>query len=201
MATQHFPEFRNRNMKRTVATKAGGFTLIELMVSMVIGLIVIGAVMALVLSMVRSNKETIAATRLTQELRATSAVITSELQRAGSSGNPFNITDTLALGTVNTSTAGCIIYNYGNAAGTTINRAISLSGGAVYMGTTACGASGTKLSSNNVSISALTFSRSGQSITVTLTGYMPDDPTTAKDENTIVRSYTQTVFAPGLGTT
>ena len=201
MATRHFPEFRNRNMKHTVATKAGGFTLIELMVSMVIGLIVIGAVMALVLSMVRSNKETIAATRLTQELRATSALITSELQRAGSSGNPFDITSTLALGTVNTSTAGCIIYNYGNAAGTTVNRAISLSGGAVYMGTTACGSSGTKLSSNSVSISALTFSRTGQSITVTLTGHMPDDPTTAKDEATIVRSYTQTVFAPGLGTT
>ena len=102
MATRHFPEFRNRNMKHTVATKAGGFTLIELMVSMVIGLIVIGAVMALVLSMVRSNKETIAATRLTQELRATSALITSELQRAGSSGNPFDITSTLALGTVTT---------------------------------------------------------------------------------------------------
>ena len=95
MATQYFPEFRNRTMKRKAAARAGGFTLVELMVAMVIGLIVIGAVTALVLSMVRSNKETIAATRLTQELRATTAVITSELQRAGSSGNPFNITNTV----------------------------------------------------------------------------------------------------------
>lgn len=181
-------------MKRIEASRAGGFTLVELMVAMVIGLIVIGAVTALVLSMVRSNKETIAATRLTQELRATSAVITSELQRAGSSGNPFNIAGTVALGTVNTGTAGCIIYNYGDDAGTTINRAISLSGGAVYMGTTACGSGGTKLSSGSVSISALTFSRTGQRITVTLSGYMPSN-------SSITRSYTQTVFAPGLGAT
>ena len=194
MATRNFPEFRNRTMKRTVSARVGGFTLVELMVTMVIGLIVIGAVTALVLSMVRSNKETIAATRLTQELRATTAVITSELQRAGSSGNPFNITSTVALGTVNTSTAGCIIYSYGDTGGTTVNRAISLSGGAVYMGTTACGSSGTKLSSSSVSISALTFTRSGQRITVTLSGYMPGN-------SSITRSYTQTVFAPGLGMT
>ncbi len=181
-------------MERTVPARAGGFTLVELMVAMVIGLIVIGAVTALVLSMVRSNKETIAATRLTQELRATTAVITSELQRAGSSGNPFNITSTVALGTVNTSTANCIIYSYGDTGGTTVNRAISLSGGAVYMGTTACGSGGTKLSSTSVSVSGLTFVRSGQRITVTLSGYMPGN-------SSITRSYTQTVFAPGLGNT
>ena len=197
MAIENTPEFRNRTMN-TAAARAGGFTLVELMVAMVIGLIVIGAVTALVLSMVRSNKETIAATRLTQELRATSALITSELQRAGSAENPFLITDTVALGTINTSTPGCIIYKYGNAGG---NHSISLSGGAVYLGTTACGSSGTKLSSSRVNISALAFSRSGQRITVTLSGHMPDDPTTSKDEKTIVRSYTQSVFAPGLGAT
>lgn len=180
-------------MNRTAASKASGFTLIELMIAMVLGLIVMGAVIALVMSMIRSNNQTIQSTRLTQELRATAAVITSELQRAGSSGNPFNITTAAALGAVDTGTAGCIIYTYSDMAGTTVNRAISLSGGAVYMGTTACGANGAKLSSGNVSVTGLNFARNGRRITVTLTGQMPSNAT-------ITRSYTQSVFAPGLGT-
>lgn len=172
---------------------AAGFSLIELMVAMVIGLIVIGAVLALVMAMIRTNNQTIQATRLTQELRGTAAVVTSELQRAGSAENPFNLTNAAALGTVDTATANCIIYSYADINGTTVNRAISLSGGAVYMGTTACGSGGTKLSSNNVKVSTLTFSRAGRRIDVTLTGQLPSGDTT------IARSYTQSVFAPGLG--
>lgn len=176
--------------------RARGFTLVELMVAMVLGLIVIGAVLALVLSMIRANNQTIQATRLTQELRATATVITSELQRAGSAENPFNLTTANTLSAVDATTAGCLIYSYSDIAGTTVNRAISLSGGAVYMGTTACGSGGgaRKLSSNGVNISALTFTRSGRNITVTLSGYLPS-------ASTISRSYTQTVFAPGLGMT
>ena len=185
---------RVQHAARAQSRRVSGFTLVELMVAMVLGLIVIGAVLALVLSMLRANNETIQATRLTQELRATATVITSELQRAGSAGDPFNITNTVALGTVDTATAGCIIYSYSDTAGTTVNRAISLSGGAVYMGTTACGNGGTKLNSDSVTISALTFARSGRTINVTLTGYMPSD-------SAITRSYTQSVFAPGLGAT
>lgn len=173
--------------------RAAGFTLIELMVAMVLGLIVIGAVLALVLSMIRSNNQTIQATRLTQELRATAAVITSELQRAGSAENPFDLTASTALAAVNTTTDGCLVYNYSDIAGNTVNRAISLSGGAVYMGTTACGASGaTKLSSDGVNVSLLRFVRTNRNITVTLTGYLPYS-------TGITRSYSQTVFAPGLG--
>ena len=175
-------------------SRMAGFTLVELMVAMVLGLIVIGAVLALVLSMIRANNQTIQATRLTQELRATAAVIASELQRAGSAENPFDLAATGALGAVNASTAGCLIYNYSDDAGVTVNRAISLSGGAVYMGTTACGAGGgaAKMSSNGVTISTLTFTRAGRNITVNLTGYLPS-------ASTITRSYSQTVFAPGLG--
>jgi len=172
--------------------RAAGFTLVELMVAMVLGLIVIGAVLALVLSMIRSNNQTIQATRLTQELRATAAVITSELQRAGSAENPFDLAAANTLGAVNGATAGCFIYNYSDISGTTVNRAISLSGGAVYLGTTACGAGGAKLSSNGVTINAMTFTRAGRNINVTLAGYLPGTPA-------ISRSYTQTVFAPGLG--
>lgn len=186
--------FRNQLKARVAGSKARGFTLIELMIAMVLGLIVMGAVIALVMSMIRSNNQTIQSTRLTQELRATAAVITSELQRAGSAANPFNVTAAQALGGVGTGTAGCITYTYADAAGTTVNRAISLSGGAVYMGTTACGSAGAKLSSSNVTISNLAFCRNGRGITVALTGYMPGNAT-------ITRSYSQSVFAPGLDAT
>ena len=184
----------NANM-RTIGNRRSisGFSLVEMMVGMVVGMIVIGAVLVLVMAIIQSNNQTIKATRLTQELRATAALITSEVQRAGSATNPFNLVAAPALGVVDTSTAGCILFSYGDLSGSTVNRAISLSGGAIYMGTTACGSSGTQLSSDNVAISALTFSRSGRRIDVTLTGTLPEDPS-------IARSYTQSVFAPGLGT-
>ena len=181
-------------MKQTVAPrKAAGFTLIELMIAMVLGLIVIGAVLALSLSMIRANSGTIASTRLTQELRATSAVITSELQRAGSTDNPFNLTATGALGTVTLSNSDtCIRYTYSQG-GATVQRAISLSGGAVYLGTTACGNGGTRLSSNQVNITSLQFTRNGRTLTLSVTGQLPGNAT-------VYRQYSQTVFAPGLGT-
>lgn len=171
-----------------------GFTLIELMISMVLGLIVIGAVLALSLSMIRANSGTIAATRLTQELRATAAAITSELQRAGSAENPFNVTAAMALGTVTlANSSSCIRYSYSQD-GATRNRAISVSGGAVFLGQTGdCGGGGTKLSSNNVSISNLQFTRDGRALTVTVKGEMPGKPA-------VFRQYSQTVFAPGLST-
>lgn len=170
-----------------------GFTLIELMVAMVLGLIVIGAVLALSLSMIRANSDTIASTRLTQELRATVAAITAELQRAGSTDNPYNVTAANALGTITLANSdSCIRYSYSQA-GTTVERAISVSGGAVYLGTTACGGGGTKLSSDQVSVSNLQFTRTGRALTVNITGQIPS-------KAGVYRQYSQTVFAPGLGT-
>lgn len=181
-------------MKQTVApSKAGGFTLIELMIAMVLGLIVIGAVLALSLSMIRANSGTIASTRLTQELRATSAAISSELQRAGSTDNPYNVTAALALGTVTLSDSDtCVRYSYSQG-GATVQRAISISGGAVYLGTTACGNGGTKLSSDQVNITGLQFTRNGRALTLSVTGQLPGNAS-------VYRQYSQTVFAPGLGT-
>lgn len=173
--------------------QAGGFTLIELMIAMVLGLIVIGAVMALSLSMIRANSDTISATRLTQELRATTATITSELQRAGSTDNPFNVTAAEALGAVTlANTDTCIRYSYSQG-GATVNRAISVADGSVYMGSSACGAGGAKLSSDQVNITNLQFSRSGRLLTVNVMGELTAKPA-------VFRQYSQTVFAPSLGT-
>jgi prepilin-type N-terminal cleavage/methylation domain-containing protein len=93
-----------------------GFTMIELMIALVVGLVVSGAALALVASIVKSNSETIRAARLTQELRTTTEVIARELRRARSVRDP--IADINASGqdnacnTIDTNTTGCIKIGY-----------------------------------------------------------------------------------------
>jgi prepilin-type N-terminal cleavage/methylation domain-containing protein len=60
-----------------------GFSLIEMMVALVAGLVVTGAVLAFTISSLRSNTDYVKSTRLTQELRNTSDFLASELKRAG----------------------------------------------------------------------------------------------------------------------
>ena len=60
-----------------------GFTLVELMVGMTIGLLVVLAVSFVFLSVVRSSAETLASARLNHDLRAAMTLITSDLRRAG----------------------------------------------------------------------------------------------------------------------
>jgi len=66
-----------------------GFSLIELMIAMVAGLLVSGAAIALIVAVIKSNAETIRATRLTQELRTTAEVIARDLRRARSVQDPI----------------------------------------------------------------------------------------------------------------
>lgn len=177
--------------------RAAGFSLVELLVAMVLGLIVIGAVIALVLSMINANNQTIAATRLTQELRATASLMAADLRRAGAvqdpmtsatanNGNPLN-----PFATINTATAGCIRYAYADAEGGNFH-AISLQNGAVFLDAGAATADatcdgGTRLSSQQVEITGLTFTRTGRRIDITMAGRL------ATNTN-IRRSYTQSVF-------
>lgn len=102
---------------------AQGFTLVELMVALVAGLIVVGAVGAFAASSLRANSEYIRATKLNQELRTNLGFITDELRRAGydetamdyifrpttyTALSPFA---TIALEGAGTA-SGCIIYSY-----------------------------------------------------------------------------------------
>lgn len=181
-----------------------GFSLVELMIAIALGLIVISAVLALVLSIIRSNNQTIAATRLTQELRATAAVIATDLKRAGgvndpltvataSGGNPFKTIELL-----DATATGCIRYGYAGAAGGNFH-AVSLSGGSIFLDTdnvaanATCGG-GQRLSSTIVTIDNLTFTITGRRIDVTLRGALQDDPT-------IRRSFTQSVFVRSVAGT
>lgn len=187
----------------TQSRVAGGFSLVELMVAMVISLIVIGAVIALVLSMIRANNQTVAATRLTQELRATAALMASDLRRAGGVTDPLTAVTSnggdpdTTFATIDTATAGCIRYAYADAEGGNFH-AISLQGGAVFMdaGATAADATcdgGTRLSSPQVSITALTFTRAGRRIDITLRGTLVGNADRAVI-NVVSRAFTQTVF-------
>ena len=66
-----------------VSSQVSGFSLIELMVSLVAGMIVAGAVLAFTVSTVQSSAEYVTATRLTQDLRSTIDFVSRELRRAG----------------------------------------------------------------------------------------------------------------------
>lgn len=170
----------------------GGFSLVELMVAMVLGLIVIGAVTALVLSIIQSNNRTIQSTRLTQELRATLAVIASDVKRARGVDDPFTVATSTAgnpFRAIDTATAGCIRFAYEDAPGGNFHT-VSLSGGAVLLATGAaqpeCG-TGTRLNSPSITIDELEFVDAGRRVTVTLRGSLDSNPE-------IQRTLTQTVF-------
>lgn len=67
----------------TMKSRYQGFGLIELMVSIVIGLIVLTGITSLVVATMRANSENLEMTRLTQDMRASIQLITQDLRRAG----------------------------------------------------------------------------------------------------------------------
>ena len=64
-----------------------GFSLVELMVGMTVGVILLSAVVALTVSVLRTNAETVTVAKLTQEGRAIGDLVSRELRRARYSGN------------------------------------------------------------------------------------------------------------------
>lgn len=179
------------------ARLARGFTLIELMVAMVIGSIVIGAVFALVLSMMRANRDTIAATKLTQELRSIAQVVSSDLRRAGAAEDPFLLSGSGSVADFNMTTpavgatgATTAVYRY---AGLSAARTVALSNGQVTI-------NGTAITSDVVRVTALSLDRpDARSLRLTLTGQLRRNAP-GSDTAGISRSYVQTIFAPGLTT-
>jgi prepilin peptidase dependent protein B len=116
-------------------SKSLGFSLIELMIALAIGLVVVGAVLAFTLSSVTTNSEYIQSTRLSQELRNSMDFVSRELRRAGYDQNnatyvarstaavpvisPFGrIFTTADANGTGTATDSCVIYAYDRDAGT-----------------------------------------------------------------------------------
>ena len=105
-----------------------GFSLVELMVALVVGMIVAGAVLAFTVSSVRANSEYVRAARLTQELRSINQHVVGELRRAGydesamdyvssSSATEFSQFSPILVDN-DDAAANCIIYAYDRQPGT-----------------------------------------------------------------------------------
>ncbi|MGZ4959179.1 MAG: PilW family protein [Methylomonas sp.] len=104
-----------------------GFTLIELMISIVIGLIILAAAIGLFVSMTKSDSDNLKSIRLNQELRATMSLIARDLRRAGANRNaaadssppaptnPFSTAGTTRLAILSNSSGkpnACVTYSY-----------------------------------------------------------------------------------------
>jgi Tfp pilus assembly protein PilW len=165
-------------MNRSFApARVRGFSLIEMMIAVVVGMVVVAGAVGVIVAISRSNSETIQSTRINQEMRVLASVIGEEIRRArrlhdpityvghgGTNSGPFDLIDT--------STAGCLVYGYQDATindGTVSNvdavnnyQAIYLSNGSVIFAkdTSAvdCTSNGTALNSPQLNITGLTFS-------------------------------------------
>jgi prepilin-type N-terminal cleavage/methylation domain-containing protein len=164
-------------MNRSFApARVRGFSLIEMMIAVVLGLIVVAGAVGVIVAISRANSEAIQSTRINQEMRALASVIGEEIRRArrlhdpityvgqgGTSSGPFD--------TIDTSTAGCLVYGYQDAAindGTVANvdavnnyQAIYLSNGSIIFAkdtsAVSCTSNGTALNSPQLNITGLTF--------------------------------------------
>ena len=101
-----------------------GFTLVELMVAMVIGLITLGAALALYLTIFTGSVTTIRSVRLNHDIDSAISLISNELRRAGYNGNAQTGGDCDDLDStsycaqdnpfgININVAGdCVLYSY-----------------------------------------------------------------------------------------
>lgn len=207
-------------MLKRSARRATGFSLVELMVAIVAGLVVVGAVLALVVSIMKSNRETLQSTRLTQELRATLAVIANDLRRARSVEDPLSTAMVVGgnpYAAVSTASAGCVIYAYDGALDGPWHLIKVDSGAVVLQGVNArpasCSPAGApvRIGSEQVEITALTFTPTTtattppqptdeslvRAVTVTITGHLVD---TNAALASISRTVSQTVYVRSVGT-
>lgn len=101
-------------------SRASGFSLIELMIALTLGLIVLGAVLTFTVTMIRAYSENIQSTRLTQELRTSMNIIAREIRRAGfDSRSVTRVLTDINPSTFNamTVTDTCVSYEYDRGVG------------------------------------------------------------------------------------
>jgi prepilin-type N-terminal cleavage/methylation domain-containing protein len=208
----------------TPTRRTRGFSLVELMVALALGLIVTVAVIALVVSIIRSNRQTLQSTRLNQELRATLSVIANDLKRARSVDDPLGASALTPASNpyrwLDTDTqAGCMIYGYAGALDgpwhilRLENGRIMLEGVPGDPKPANCDPDGdaTPIGSEQVEITALQFDPPTttnnppdladrayvRKITVTITGHLiDDDRSLAQSERTM----SQEVYVRSVGT-
>lgn len=124
-----------------------GFSLIEMMIGLVAGMIVIGAVSSFTVTTLRTTNQNTQSSRLTQDLRTAMTLVTRELRRSGYDGaavTKLGVGGSLSGYTTLSVANGCLIYQYNRTAGNQY-RAIRLGSNALEMATAAaamadCGA-------------------------------------------------------------
>jgi len=103
--------------------KQKGFSLIEIMISLVLGLIVIGGALSIYISSVSSSSDTIKSSRLNYDLDMVMQIMLNDIRRAGYWGgaadgvanlNPFTNANAGAgaITNINIPNASCILYSY-----------------------------------------------------------------------------------------
>lgn len=193
--------------------RARGFTLVEMMVALALSLIVAAAVVALVVAIIRSNRQTLQATRLHQELRATLNLVASDMRRARSVGDPLTVALAPAgnpVGAIDTANLGCIIYGYEGAASgpwhiiRVDNNSVVLATNDARPADCADGDTTTRLGSPQVEITDIQFTPSTDAasemfvreFTVTLSGRLVDtNPNVVQP----TRTMSQTVYVRSVG--
>ncbi|MGZ5619395.1 MAG: PilW family protein [Methylobacter sp.] len=166
--------------------KQTGFTLIEIMIALVLGLIVLSATIGIYITTVKGSTDTINSARLNHDLESVMSLMVNDIRRAGywggaadgadSSTNPF----TIGTANIQSPSTSCILYTYDGGSGATggVNHdsnglvdsdehyGFQLTGGAIAMrltGTTTanCADAGNTWSTltvtESVNITALTF--------------------------------------------
>ena len=168
-------------MLKTHVNTMRGFSLIEMMVAIVVGMIVMAGAIGLIVAISTSNSQTIQATRAHQELRALASVIADESKRSRRLHDGIRYVGTGATtnGTfdfVDASAGNCILYGYQDktkyatsddtSAATNSYRAISLQttagvGSVVLASANAavtCTTAGTTLNSSQINVTSLQVS-------------------------------------------
>jgi len=100
-----------------------GFTLVEMMVGIVVGLVVLWGMSTVYVNSARSSRTTTTADQLNQDLRAVMDIMVSDIRRAGywdvapTGVNPFTVrapapTTDIQISNTGTADADCILYSY-----------------------------------------------------------------------------------------
>lgn len=189
-----------------LARHSAGFTLVEMMVALVVGLIIVLAATAFVVSVAKANSENIQVTRLTQELRAVSEVMGRELRRARYVADPVGL---IASGgtnnrdTITVSAGGtCIVFGYDEppdptTPALTVVRSIRQSGTNIVLNTAATDCTGgSVINSQQLRITALQFTQDAVNpslYTIQVSGQLKTPPPGSALDG-LTRTFTQTVY-------
>jgi len=103
----------------TTQLRQHGFSLVEIMIALTLGMILLAGVFSTFSAVVSSSAHTLKVSQLNQQMRATMGIITQELRRIGywadalnqdpsTNPNPFGFT----IGASSGGTDGCILYSY-----------------------------------------------------------------------------------------